>query len=108
MWAPRPPERPAPGWWTELAEARERAELDQWIEGIAADMRAEKLERLEALRHRIQMRASGALQAAEWNRIQRRRDQRSVRSHGGYLVESAGYSPEIERSGHAGRVLDVR
>ena len=48
MWAPRQPEPPAPGWWTELSFSR-------WVDGVAAEMRdADQTKRLRQLRRRIE------------------------------------------------------
>ena len=106
MWAPLPSEPPAPGWWHELPAAEQMA-TDRWVEGIASELRAERIERLKALAHRIDMRAAGALQGAEWDRIQRRRDLQSAIHYKGQLVDSWGAGPEITHHS-AGRVLSVR
>ena len=74
---------------------------------VAADLRADRIERLRALAHEVDMRAAGALANDRWEQIQRRRDPRSVRSYGGYRVESCGADPEVEHSG-GGWVLGVR
>src|SRR5262245_13093737 len=68
MWAPLPPAPPPPGWWVHL-------ETDRWVAGIEADLRAERIERLKALAHRVDMRAAGALARDRWARIQRRGDE---------------------------------
>lgn len=57
MWAPLPPEPPAPGWWTELP-----TELDWWVEGIAAELRGRRLERLRAKANEVEVRAATALE----------------------------------------------
>ena len=85
---------------------------DVWIyqqEAVVADARrAERIERLRALAHAVDMQAAGALSADRWDRIQRRHDRRDARDYHGYQVESWGASPEVEHSPHAGRVLSVR
>lgn len=108
-WEPTPPDSPAPGWWAERATAAEEAERDRWIEGIADGLRAERIERLRAATHAVDMRAAGALAADRWERIQRRRDRRDLREHpGGIMVNQWGARGEVEHSGAVGRVLDVR
>src|SRR5215207_8860126 len=82
MWAPRQPEPPAPGWWTEL-ETAEQWETRRWVDGIAAKLRAERIERLRARVHEVDMRAAGALARDQWERIQRRRDRQSAVRHQG-------------------------
>jgi hypothetical protein len=47
MLALPPPEPPPKGWWTLLAEARERAEFDEWVEGVAAEVRARRRREVE-------------------------------------------------------------
>ena len=93
--------------WRRVAE-REEAEAAAREAELAATQLADRVERLQAKVHRIDMKLAGALSRDRWNKIQRRFDQQSVRSHGGYLVESAGYSPEIEHSAHWGQILSVR
>ena len=106
MWAPLPPEPPAVGWWHEL-ETAEQYETRRWVEGIADGLRAERIERLKGLAHAVDMRAAGAIQAANWERIQRRRDLRgAVRHPGGMLVNQTG-AREVFHSHHWGQVLDV-
>ena len=71
-WAPLPPDPPPVAWWTELAAAQEQADLDRFVEGVANEVRAEKIERLQALVHETDMAAAGALARDRWNRIQDR------------------------------------
>jgi hypothetical protein len=106
-WEPQPASQPPPGWWTKL-ETAEQWETRRWVDGIAADLWAERIERLRARVHEVDMKAAGALSRDRWDRIQRRSNQRVVRSYGGYQVESWGARPEVEHSGHWGRVLGVR
>ena len=101
-WTPTLPAEPqSDRWWR-----------DRWIyqqEAAAADARrAEKIEQLRARCHEIDMKLAGVLAADRWDRIQRRRDERSVRSHGGYQVDSWGARLEIEHSPPAGKILSVR
>jgi hypothetical protein len=102
------PEPPAKGWWTELKAAAEEAEFDQWVDEIAADLRAERIEGLKALAHRVDMRCAGAVARDQWERSQRRAELRgAVRHPGGMLVNQTG-AREVEHSGHWGQVLDVQ
>jgi hypothetical protein len=105
-WSPLPPDPPAPGWWHELPTA-EQVATRRWVEGIASDLRAERIERLRALAHALDMKAAGALQGAEWDRIQRRHDLQSAVRYKGMLVNSGG-AREVEHSGPRGQVLSVR
>jgi hypothetical protein len=73
------------GWWTEAEDRRAAAELDAWVYGVADGLRAERIERLRARAHEIDMRGTGALSADRWERIQRRRTR-----HHGYQFESWG------------------
>ena len=82
MWAPLPPAPPPPGWWVHL-------ETDRWVAGIEADLRAERIERLKALAHRVDMRAAGALSRDRWDRIWRRHDERRNVHHHGYVDDSS-------------------
>jgi hypothetical protein len=100
--------------WTPTLPAEPRSDRwwhDVWIyeqEAVVADARrAERIERLRARVHEIDMRIAGAQSADRWRRIQRRRDQRDVRSHGGYRDESWRGLP-VEHSAPLGRILSVR
>jgi hypothetical protein len=106
MWEAQPASQPPPGWWHQL-ETAGQWETRRWVDGVAAELRAERIERVRAAAHRLDMRAAGALSRDLWERIQRRRDQRDLRSHGGFQVDSWGARPEISRHG-GGRVLSVR
>src|SRR5262245_7550040 len=76
-WTPLPPAKPEPGWWTLLP-----TETDRWVEGIRSELRAERIERLKALAHRIDMRAAGALSRDRRARSDRRRHERRYAHHG--------------------------
>jgi hypothetical protein len=94
------------GWWREAAE-REEAERRAAVAARADELRAEKIERLKALAHRVDMRAAGAVQSANWERIQRRADMRgAVRHPGGTLVSQSAGREVFHHPG--GRILDVR
>jgi hypothetical protein len=101
--------------WTPTLPAEPRSDRwwhDVWIyqqEAVVADARrAERIERLRARAHQVDMMAARSLSADRWERIQRRRDQRDVRSHRGFQVDSWGARPEVEHSAPIGRVLSVR
>jgi hypothetical protein len=74
MWEPQPASSPPPGWWTELETATRREAA------AAAELRAVRIEALRARAHEVDMKAAGALSADRWQRIQRRRSQRFLRS----------------------------
>jgi hypothetical protein len=106
-WAPTIPVEPptVPGWWTEL-ETAEQYETPRWVEGIAAEVRAERIERLHQRCHEVYMAAAGALSADRWKKIQRRRDERDAVWRGGYLVDRTT-GREVEHRDCA-RILGIR
>jgi hypothetical protein len=114
MWEPATPSPPEPGWWTQLPTAEQIA-TDRWVEGIASDLRAERVERLKARAHAVDMKAAGALMADRQRRINGRHvqingwDERLESLPGA----SRGYQRSwgaggVEHSGVLGRVLSVR
>jgi hypothetical protein len=101
-WTPTLPTEPrSDRWWHDVWIYQQEA-------AVADARRAERIERLRARVHEIDMKVAGAQSRDRWRRIQRRRDQREVRSHGGYRVESWGARPEVEHSAPLGRILSVR
>jgi len=100
--------------WTPTLPAEPRGDRwwnDVWIyqqEAAVADARrAERIEQLHRRCHELDMKLAGALQGAEWNRIQRRRDLQGAIRYKGMLINSGG-AREIEHSGPWGQVLDVQ
>ena len=86
-WQAQAPPPPPPGWWCQL-ETTEQWETRRWIDGVADDLRAERIERLRARAHEIDMRCAGAQARDRWERIQRRQDERYVVRHpGGMWVQ---------------------
>jgi hypothetical protein len=100
-WTPQIPGEPrSDRWWHDVWIYQQEA-------AVAAGRRAERLERCRQLAHDIDMRAAGALQSAEWDRIQRRRDERGAHDYHGTLIGSWGAAPEVEHRG-GGWVLSVQ
>jgi hypothetical protein len=100
--------------WSSTLPAEPRSDRwwhDVWIyqqEAAVADARrAERIEALRARVHEVDMKLAGAQSRDRQRRIQRWFDQREVRSHGGYRVESWGARGEVEHA-PLGRILAVR
>jgi hypothetical protein len=107
MWEPLPPAPPLVGWWVEL----ERADAVAWAEGRVAEQRAraERIDRLRARCHEVDMKAARALSADRWRKIQRRLDERhGVGRRSGRAAAWGADRGEIEYSTHDGRVVSVR
>jgi hypothetical protein len=96
-WCPPAPPPPEPGWWHELP-----TDLDRWVEGISAELRAERVGRLKALAREIEVRAAAALE-----RDHREKMWRHSRNGWSGDFESWGARSEVEHRG-GGRVLSVR
>jgi hypothetical protein len=108
MWSPRPSEPPPAGWWHEL-ETAEQYETRRWVEGIADGLRAERIERLRARIHEVDMKAAGALARDRWERINRRRDGWGAQAGPppGHGIE-ARWAGEVENGRPGGSILSVR
>ena len=100
MWTSTLPDDPIVARWWRDRERQIRGEQIRREVTVAAELRAERIERCRQLAHRVDMRAAGALSRDRRARIERRRDERSSRAYGGY--------EPVEHSAHAGRVLNVR
>jgi hypothetical protein len=100
--------------WTPTLPAEPRGDRwwhDVWVyqqEAAVADARrAERIERLQVRCHEIDMKLASVLAADRWDRIQRRRDERSAGSRGGDESELWRGLP-VEHSRHAGQILSIR
>jgi hypothetical protein len=107
MWQPQLPDDPiVAGWWAEAETAREW-ETRRRADGIADEVRAERIERLRRRVHKLDMALAGAQSADRWRRIQRWYEQRSAGSYGDDDPRSWRGLP-VEHAGAGGWILSVR
>jgi hypothetical protein len=106
-WSPPVPDPPQLGWWTEMKVAAEDREFRRWVERVATEVRAKRIERLRARVDKIDTSLARATLPADRRASFDRGYEQSVRSRGGDEAESWRGLP-VEHSHHVGRVLSVR